>query len=309
MASVEDQRSGKPAFKVALGSYPHARLLKSRLGSLPSHPFDFVEVAPITKAFAPMVREGAFDICELALVTFLQAKALRKELVLLPVAIATRAQEVSLICLADNAAIRGPADLVGKKIGVRAYSQTTGAWLRGILQDEFGITPEQINWTTFEDAHVAEYADPPEVTRARAGQELLAMLRKGELDAVIVGNDKPKDADLRDVYPDADAAGRDFKKKHGFSPVNHVIVAHREVIESEPKAVAVFLNTVKSAWTECDAENHFSAQLPLGRAALDPAISLALKYVGRQGMLARPLSIEDVWEGLPPGMQSLPVTP
>ena len=195
--------------EIALGDYPHTRELKSRLAGSPL--FNFVNVQPITKAFAPMARQQAYDISEMALVTFLQAKAYGKPLVLLPFAVAARSQEISLICLANNDAIRGPADLVGKRVGVRAYSQTTGAWIRGILADEFGIRPEDIHWVTFEDAHVAEYKDPPFAERAKPGSDMMAMLRAGELDAVIVGNDKPVNADLKDVYPDAEAAGRQFK--------------------------------------------------------------------------------------------------
>ena len=89
-----------------------------------------------------------------------------------------------------------------------------------------------MHWTTFEDPHVAEYSDPPFATRAKPGSVLLDMLRAGELDAVIVGNDKPTDADLADVYPDAEAAGRQFARKHGFVPVNHVIVAKQSVVDT-----------------------------------------------------------------------------
>lgn len=280
---------------VAIGNYPHTRLLKERLATSPD--FTFVEVSPITKAFAQMVRQGTYDISEMALVTFLQAKAFGKPLVLIPAAIAARSQEISLIKLAKNDAIKGPADLKGKRVGVRAYSQTTGAWVRGILAEDFGITPEQIHWTTFEDPHVAEYSDPPFATRAKPGSVLLEMLRSGELDAVIVGNDKPGDPDLADVYPDAEAAGRDFARKHGFIPVNHVIVAQQTVIEQQCDALMAFWEAVKSAWKDTPS----SANLPIGRRAIEPSVALALKYISEQSMLPRPMTEADVWAGLPDG--------
>ncbi|HWV55147.1 ABC transporter substrate-binding protein, partial [Pseudorhodoplanes sp.] len=233
---------------VAIGDYPHTRLLKERLASSPD--FNFVDVSPITKAFAQMVRQGTYDISEMALVTFLQAKAFGKPLVLIPAAVAARSQEISLIKLAKNDAIRGPADLRGKRIGVRAYSQTTGAWLRGILAENFGIAPETVHWTTFEDPHVAEYSDPPFATRAKPGSVLLDMLRAGELDAVIVGNDKPTDSDLADVYPDAGGAGREFARKHGFVPVNHVIVAKQSVVDQHRDVLMAFWSAVKDAWKD-----------------------------------------------------------
>jgi 4,5-dihydroxyphthalate decarboxylase len=280
---------------VAIGNYPHTRLLKERLASSPH--FNFVDVSPITKAFAQMVRLGAYDISEMALVTFLQAKAFGKPLVLIPAAVAARSQEVSLIKLANNGGIKGPADLKGKRIGVRAYSQTTGAWLRGILAENFGITPESVHWTTFEDPHVAEYSDPPFATRAAPGSALLDMLRAGELDAVIVGNDKPADADLADVYPDAEEAGREFARKHGFVPVNHVIVAKQTVVDQQRNALMAFWDAVKAAWQDCPS----SKDLPIGRSAIEPSVALALKYISAQSMLPRRMSEAGVWAGLPDG--------
>ncbi|MGD9922059.1 MAG: ABC transporter substrate-binding protein [Pseudorhodoplanes sp.] len=280
---------------VAIGNYPHTRLLKERLAG--SKNFDFVEVSPITKAFAQMVRQGTYDISEMALVTFLQAKAFGKPLVLIPAAVAARSQEVSLIKLAKNESIRGPADLQGKRIGVRAYSQTTGAWVRGILKESFGIAPEQVHWTTFEDPHVAEYSDPAFATRAKPGSALLDMLRSGDLDAIIVGNDKPADADLADVYPDAEAAGREFTRKHGFVPVNHVLVAKQSVVDAQRDLLLEFWAAVKAAWKDTPS----TGSLPIGRAAIEPSVALALNYISAQSMLPRPMTEADIWAGLPAG--------
>src|ERR1700722_9698763 len=153
----------------AIGDYPHLSALKSGAVSSPLLKLDFAAVAPINRAFAPMVRELKFDVCEMAIATFLQAKAHAKKLALLPVGTLARFQESALLCRADGA-IRGPADLKGRRVGVRAYSQTTGLWLRGSLADDYGVSPESIDWVTFEDAHVAEYRDPPHARRAAPGQ-------------------------------------------------------------------------------------------------------------------------------------------
>lgn len=281
---------------VAIGNYPHTRLLKERLASSPE--ISFVEVSPITKAFAQMVRQGTYDLSEMALVTFLQAKAYGKPLVLIPAAVAARSQEISLIRLASNDSIKGPADLKGKRIGVRAYSQTTGAWLRGILAENFGITPEAVHWTTFEDPHVAEYSDPPFATRAKPGSVLLDMLRARELDAVIVGNDKPTDADLADVYPDADEAGRQFARRHGFVPVNHVIVAKQSVVDTQSDELMAFWEAARAAWKDCPQ----GRDLPIGRRAIEPSVALALKYISAQSMLPHALTEADVWKGTPAGL-------
>src|SRR5215211_960643 len=160
--------------RTAIGRYPHTSALRDGRVSSDLTALDLDEIAPINRAFAPMVREGRFDVSEMAIATFLQAKAHGKPLVLLPVVLAARFQEGALLCRADGA-IRGPADLAGRRVGVRAYSQTTGMWLRGVLAEGHGVRPEGVRWVTFEDAHVAEYRDPPWAERAPVGTDMLAM--------------------------------------------------------------------------------------------------------------------------------------
>lgn len=240
-------------------------------------------IKPISKAFAPMVREGRFEASEMAIATFLMARAWGKPLVLLPVIMAARFQEGALFCRKDGP-IRSPADLAGRRVGVRAYSQTTGMWLRGTLQHEHGVAPESVRWITFEDAHVAEYRDPPFVERAPPGGDLLTMLGDGSLDAAIFGNEVPEDPSLSTVFPDPATAGEAFRAAHGFVPVNHLLVLRRDVAESRPE-VAPELVRLFGGTT---------------RAALEPAIALAARFSAEQGLLPRPLTMDEVWEGLPP---------
>lgn len=278
---------------VALGAYPWTRAFKADPPAVGGMRLDFAEVAPINRAFAPMVREQRFDIAELALFTFLQAKAHGRPLVLLPVAVAARAQEPSLWCRGDDASIAGPADLAGRRVGVRAYSQTTGGWLRGVLAEDFGVAADAMRWTTFEPAHVAEAADPPWAARAAAGSDLLAMLRVGDLDAVIVGNDPPDDPALRQVFPDPDAAAGQFRARHGFTPVNHLVVARRSLVEARPELAAGFASVLGRAVREAGAD------LPLGREALAAPVALACRWAFDQGLLPRALDPEEAWEGSP----------
>ena len=287
-----------PVLHTALGAYKHTAALKSgQVGSARLR-LEFADVSPVNRAFAPMVRDARFDVCEMAIATFLQAKAYGKPLVLLPVAMAARFQESALLCRAESA-IRGPADLAGRRVGVRAYSQTTGMWLRGILAGEHGVRPEQVSWVTFEDAHVAEYRDPPWAARAPAGADMLAMLRAGDLDAVIVGNDLPDDPGLRTVFPDPAAAGEAFRRRHGFVPVNHLVTVRRELAERRPDLVAELLRMFRDAKAAAPPRPGGHDPLPMCRTALQPAITLALRYCAEQGLLPRHLGIEDVWEGLP----------
>lgn len=259
----------------ALGDYPHtAALPGSDVMRL-----DRVTVKPISRAFAPMVREARYDVSEMAIATFLMAKAAGIPIVLLPVVMSARFQEGALLCRADSA-IRGPADLAGRRVGVRAYSQTTGMWLRGVLAEAYGVAPKSIAWTTFEDAHVPGFTDPPFAKRAPAGADMTAMLREGALDAAIFGAELPPGDDFRPVFPDIAAAGRDFLARHGFVPVNHLVVVRAEVAQ-DPAVIAELLRTFGPATTT--------------RAALAPAIDLASRWCAAQGLIPRALTPEEAW--------------
>ena len=115
----------------AIGRYPHsAPVLDGQVTSLLLRLED-ARIKPVSRAFAPMVREGRFEVSEMAIATFLMAKAAGKPLVLLPVVMAARFQEAALLCRADSP-VAGPIDLAGRRLGVRAYSQATGLPTRGI---------------------------------------------------------------------------------------------------------------------------------------------------------------------------------
>lgn len=240
-------------------------------------PLERIAVTPISKAFAPMVRELHYDVSEMAIATFLMAKEAGVPITLLPVVMVARFQEGALLCPADSG-ITGPADLAGMRVGVRAYSQTTGMWLRGVLAERYGITPDAIAWTTFEDAHVPSFRDPPFVTRAQPGQTLEGMLRAGDLDAAIFGTELPEG--LRPVFPDVPAAEREFQARYGFVPVNHLVVVRSELAR-DAALIAELLPFFGPATTT--------------REALEPAIALANRWCAAQGLIKRPLTMDEVW--------------
>jgi 4,5-dihydroxyphthalate decarboxylase len=259
----------------ALGEYPHtAALPSSDLVRL-----DRVTVKPISRAFAPMVREARYDVSEMAIATLLMAKAAGIPVTLLPVVMAARFQEGALLCRADSA-ISGPADLAGKRVGVRAYSQTTGMWLRGVLAEANGVAPKSIAWTTFEDAHVPGFNDPPFAKRAAPGADMTAMLREGELDAAIFGAELPPGDAFRPVFPDVAGAGAEFQARHGFVPVNHLVVVRSELAQ-DAAVMAELLRIFGPATTTRDA--------------LAPALTLASRWCAEQGLIPRPLELEAIW--------------
>jgi 4,5-dihydroxyphthalate decarboxylase len=284
----------------AVGAYPHTEALKTGRIASDLVQLEFVDISPINRAFAPMARERRFDVSEMAIATFLQAKAYGARLTLLPIAVAARFQESALLGRAGND-IRSPADLVGRRVGVRAYSQTTGLWLRGALADDYGVAPRDIRWVTFEDAHVLEYREPEFVERAAPGKSMLTMLNTGELDAVIVGNESPDGPALSPVFPDPSAAAEAFWAKHGFMPINHMIVIKSEIAEERPE-IARELCRMFAASKAAAPSPGGRDRAPMGRAAVESSVALALRYAAEQGLLPRPLSLEEVWRGSPTGV-------
>ena len=271
---------------ICVDDYPHTKALHRGETASDALNLAMQVVKPISKAFAPMVREGRFDISEMAIATFLMAKAAGRDLVLLPLVVAERFQETAMFCRAGRG-INSPADLAGKRVGVRAYSQTTGMWIRGVLQESFGLRADAMQWVTFEDAHEPSFRDPSWVRRATGSETLNGMFDSGALDAAIMGFELPADDDVRTVFPDPAAAGVAFQARYGFKPVNHLVVmkgAHAR----DSALVAEVLRQFNAAGTK-----------PRSRAALNPALTLASRWCADQGLMARPLSLDEIWAGLP----------
>jgi len=246
----------------------------------------WAEVPVIHRAFAPMAREQAFDLSEMAIVTALQALAYGKPLLLLPVTIAARFQHRCLIARRTDEPLR-PENLAGRRIGVRAYTQTTGVWLRGILQNDYGIAPETVRWVTQEGAHVAEYRDPDWVERAPAGVSLPQLLRSGAIDAAILGNDLPDDPDLAPVIADPDAAAQAWYRKHGVVPVNHMLMVRADRFAANPAALRELWNMIGNAKPDGAVT---------GIAAHRPALDLLLGYCDQQKLLPRRMSVDEIFE-------------
>lgn len=287
-----------------LGNYPHTKALKS--GEIKSDrvAFKFTEINPVNRAFMLMAREQKFDVCEMAIVTYLQAKAYGKPLMLLPATMLGRFQHGALLYNAERGLLR-PEDLAGRRIGVRAFSQTTGVWIRGILWKDYGLDLGKVKWVTFEDAHVAEYRDPPGVERAAAGKDLTKMLIDGELDAAIFGGAMPNDPRLKSVIPDPDAAGREWHKKHGTVPVNHMVVVKGSLAKSDAVAVQevfrMLLDSKKAAGLpKADAVDF----VPFGYDAVRPALELMSSYCLEMKLIPRRYMVEELFDDTTRSLQA-----
>lgn len=287
--------------RAAIASYPHAVALKNGTIGSDRVKFDFEEMPNITRSFRRMVRTLDFDLCEIALTTLAQAHAYDKPIIGLPVVLMRGFHHGALLCQRDSP-IRGPADLAGKRVGVRAYSQTTGIWLRGILQADYGVAPEQVTWVTAEDAHVQEYHDPPYTERLQPGQDLSAMLLSGEIDAgiALAGLDASL---VRPVIPDPDRAAADWYARTGAYPVNHVVCVRRDLLRQHDWLADELMRlfaAAKAAACAPSAEERWRGivgadVLPYGLAANRRGVELCLAYAAQQGLIPRAYPPEELF--------------
>src|SRR3954465_6979321 len=148
-----DSKIDQLTLHTLLGNYPNAAALKDGRIQSALVRLDFDDVKVPSTAFKPLVREGKYDLGELAIVTYLQAKAAGKPYVLLPIPVMGRGQHHTLVYNSERGHI-APEELKGRRVGVRAYTVTTGAWVRGILAEDYGVETPSMRWVTFEDPHV-----------------------------------------------------------------------------------------------------------------------------------------------------------
>ena len=278
-----------------LGSYPNTTALKNGAVKSDLVEFDFADVKVSNTAFKPLVREAKFDLGELAIVTFLQARTYGKPYVLIPATVLGRGQHHTIAYNPQRGPLR-PSDLSGKRVGVRAYTQTTGAWVRGFLADDYGVDTASIRWVTFEDPHLAEYKDPDFVTRAPEGKNLTQMLLDGELDAAIVG-DKLPDERLKPLIVDADGVARQWAQTHGGVPVNHMMVVRQSIAQSRPDVVKEIYRVLhESRRAAPPAEGGPLDPWRFGVEANRRSLEIIVDYSVRQKLIPRKFSVDELFD-------------
>jgi 4,5-dihydroxyphthalate decarboxylase len=280
---------------VAFDDYPQTLALKRREVKSDRVALNFSDIKPANRFFKPMVRELKFDISEMAIATYIQAKAYGKPLVLLPATIMGRFQHGTILYNAARGTLT-PADLPGKRVGVRSYSQTTVTWVRGILANEYGVDLDRVHWVSQEDGHVAEYREPPGVERVE-GKNLLQMLRDGEVDAAIYGADLPDDPMLKSVIPDPDAAAEKWYAQHKVVPINHMVVATEKLSASNPEAVREVFRLLAHSKHAAGLPRPGSIDfLPFGLDACRPALRMMINYTMQQKLIPRALDVDELFD-------------
>ena len=199
----------------------------------------FEEVPVLVQAFRRMVRQLEFDICEMALTTYLCAREHGVKFTALPVFLVRGFHHGAILHNSDNPVVN-PKNLEGSRVGVnRGYTVTTGVWARSILQEEHGVDLSKVTWVLSGDEHVEAYRPPPNVVSITAGETIEEQLESGELAAAVnIKADNPK---FETLIEDPAEAGLAAHQERGHYPINHLIAVRDDVLEANPElAVALF---------------------------------------------------------------------
>lgn len=271
--------------RTLLGDHPGTSALKN--GSIRSDlvELDFAQYSPANKGFKPMVREAAFDVSEMAIVTYLMARSFGKPMVLLPDVVLARFQHGHALYNA-RAGKLAPGDLGGKRVGIRSFTTTTGAWLRGILANDYGVDLDSIDWVTFEDAHVAEFVDTTK--RAPAGKQILQMLIDGELDAVL--GEKTDHPDLKPLFADVAAEEKAWFAKHQVVPINHMVVVSQNMSTQHPDAVREIYRLLRASATASPAAPRFT------RDEMQRSLQLIIDYCAQQKLIPSAYAVDELFD-------------
>jgi 4,5-dihydroxyphthalate decarboxylase len=297
------------SYRTVLGYRAATAALLDGAIDLPGFAIERIERQSLPPAFAEMVRDGAFDICEMALGTYLLAREHSRAFTAIPI-FPLRGLHHGAIMVNRYAGITGPGALAGRSVGVaRGYTATSGIWARGILQDEYGVDPASVTWLVEGDEHVPEYALPPIVRKLSGDRPLNEMLARGEIGAAI--GIAPGHPDIVPLVPDAFERGLRAVAADGFLPINHLVVVRDDVLAADPGLAPALCRAFAESRLHHLVEiaegkavpdrltEHVLAlgrdPLPYGIAANRPMLERMMRYAVAQGVIGAPMAIDGLF--------------
>jgi 4,5-dihydroxyphthalate decarboxylase len=318
---------------LAIADYPHTRAIKNGSVAIEGIAPTFADVAPQVAAYRRMVRQVEFDVCELAPTTYLIARAYGAPFVALPIFVTRRFHHSGLL-VQSRSLVRSPKDLEGTRVGVRAWSVTTGVWTRGILEDEFAVDCSKVTWVVDDEEHVTQLKLPSNVTHSPPGRSLADMMADGELVAGFDGNagigragppvagwDKKQVATSRypELFENAEVLEAEWFKRTGIYPMHGTIVVKDSILAAHPWVAESLLRAFEQAKAEwfgvldssvaTAADKKYSQfrkivgtdPLPNGLKANLPTIQALEEYSFRQGLIPHRMPVKEAFVDLEAG--------
>ena len=275
-----------------------------------------------------MLRHEEFDICELSLVAYLVALEQGRTFRAIPVFPHRRFRHGYMV-KRMNCGIEKPSDLNGKRVGLDTLQNSAGLWMRGILQDHYGVDLKSIEWWCQEEEDIPfEPAKWMKLRRVPKGRNIDQMLLEDELEGALypetlpsVRNGSPKVALL---FPNPKEAEIDYYKKSGIYPIMHTVVIKHEILEKNPWVAVSLLQAFQRSKEVCyermkdprnftlvwvkdmiqEQEEIFGPDpWPYNLEDNRKALEAAVRYEHEQGMIKKKFKIEDLF--FPPSLQEI----
>jgi 4,5-dihydroxyphthalate decarboxylase len=320
----------QPPLKIAVATYGHTKDIKSGAVAIAGVTSEFVEVVPIIGAFRRMVRDVEFDVCEMAPTTYMIARALGAPFIALPIFLMRRFHHGGFVVRPDSG-IKQPKDLEGKKVGVRAYSVTTGVWTRGIFVNEYGLDSSKVTWVVDDEEHVTSLKLPPNVVHAPEGKSLQSMMASGEIQAGFtgaagVGRAGPpignwdmnaptggESGTYPELLDNVEQVEADWFRRSGIYPIHGLIVVKDEHIKRHPwlprslmdafiTAKKPYLEGIKLGGGNSPEDKRYRSffslmgdPLPYGMAANRPSIEALVTYALQQKLIPSHPQLDQVF--------------
>ncbi len=299
---------------IAIADYRHTRPLKDGRVKIDGVRAEFVSVKPQIAAFRRMVRDLEFDICEMAPTTYLIAREHGVPITALPVFVMRRFHHGGLR-VNPATGIAGPKDLEGKRVGVRAWSVTTGVWTRDILRREFDLDMSKVRWIVDDEEHVRDMRLPDYVTHAPPGRTLADMMAAGELDAAFDGNagigragDPQSGWQERDAsaWPDLFANAAELEAqwfaRTGVYPMHGTIVVKSALLAQHPWLAQELFDAFMQARDIGGYDTKYSAlaqtvsePLPYGFSANSKTIDALIDAAHAQGLIRHKVAAQEAF--------------
>jgi 4,5-dihydroxyphthalate decarboxylase len=305
---------------IGLRDYDHTRALIDGRVKIDGIDLKFVNISPPSQIFLRMLRDEEFDASEMSLSNYMIALGKGdRRFVAIPV-FPARVFRHSYIWIHTGAGIQKPQDLKGKKVGIADYSMTALLFVRGLLQHEYGVAPQDIHWFRRRSEHVS--IDIPagiRIDNIAKDQTLDGLLEDGKLDAVAVTS--PPRAFLqgsplvRRLFPDCRTVEAEYYRQTKIFPIMHMVVIRRAIYEQDQSVAIRLVEGFEAAkqlafdayeeglsslpWTNLDLE--YARQVmgkdvwPYGVAKNLPTLEAAALYSSEQGLTKRKFAVGDLF--------------
>jgi 4,5-dihydroxyphthalate decarboxylase len=190
-----------------------------------------------------------------------------------------------------------PADIAGRRIGIRSYTQTTGIWVRGIFKHEYGVDLNKVTWVCNDDGHLAEFKDPPNVERTPAdGKKVDQMLLDAEIDGAILGSDVVDDPRVAHLIANPKDAALAWHEKYNTIPVNHLFCVDKALADTRPDVIAEIFRMLKETKAAMAPSPDGIDFHPFGLAALRKPLEMMIQYAVEQKIIPRAFTVDELFD-------------